>query len=110
VNRQPIELKAHLLPQKKVNVIGAVSIDNGIEGMIVTRDSVNSIIFVDIIRQIARKGNDALIIMDGVGYHKSGLTKQVAGDLGIEILINLPYTPILNPIEKVWLMAKTYYR
>ena len=46
---------------------------------------------------------DVLIIMDGAGWHKS---KSLIIPSNIEILYLPPYSPELNPVERLWLYIK----
>ena len=47
-----------------------------------------------------------LIIMDGAGWHKS---KNLIVPENIEILHLPPYSPELNPVERLWQHIKKYY-
>ncbi|MGF1740504.1 IS630 family transposase [Vibrio profundum] len=42
------------------------------------------------------------IILDGAGYHRSDLVKDAAFVLNIELHYLPPYSPNLNPIERLW--------
>jgi len=48
-------------------------------------------------------GRKIIIVMDGAGWHKS---KDLKIPLNITILLLPPYSPELNPIERLWLHIK----
>lgn len=53
------------------------------------------------------KGRNITIIMDGAGWHKdkSYLLKSTKN---IEIILQPPYSPELNPVEKLWQYIKDH--
>lgn len=46
-----------------------------------------------------------LIILDGAGWHKS---KKLEIPANVEILYLPPYSPELNPVERLWAYLKRY--
>jgi len=42
------------------------------------------------------------LICDNAGYHKSKKVKEYLTDKKIELLFLPPYSPNLNPIERLW--------
>lgn len=48
-------------------------------------------------------GEEIVIIMDGAGWHKS---KTLVIPPNIEIIYLPPYSPELNPVERLWLYIK----
>src|SRR5690606_29399737 len=42
------------------------------------------------------------LILDNARYNHSWKVKELACDLGIELIYLPPYSPNLNPIERVW--------
>lgn len=53
------------------------------------------------------------IIWDNAGYHRSKLVRAFAEELGVEVHYLPPYSPNLNPIERLWKImheAVTYNR
>lgn len=42
------------------------------------------------------------LIMDNAQIHKAQITRIIAEILNINIIYLPPYSPFLNPIEKVW--------
>ena len=48
-----------------------------------------------------------VIIMDNASFHKSIQTKDIIKNAGCELIFLPPYSPDLNPIEKVWAHIKS---
>ena len=48
---------------------------------------------------------EILLVMDGAGWHKS---KGLKIPKNIEIIYLPPYSPELNPVERLWLYSKTH--
>jgi len=55
---------------------------------------------------IAYDGGEIVLIMDQAGWHRS---KDLVVPDNIEILYLSPYSPELNPIERLWKYLKTNY-
>jgi transposase len=52
----------------------------------------------------------SVIVMDNATFHKSERTAQIIEDAGCELLFLAPYSPDLNPIEKLWGNIKTGWK
>ncbi|WP_028868487.1 IS630 family transposase, partial [Psychromonas arctica] len=50
------------------------------------------------------------LILDGAGYHRSEVVKIAAKELGIILHYLPPYSPNLNPIERLWKVMNEYAR
>ena len=50
-------------------------------------------------------GEEILLVMDGAGWHKS---KGLKVPKNIEIIYLPPYSPELNPVERLWLYIKQH--
>ena len=53
----------------------------------------------------ANKDQKIAIVMDGAGWHKS---KKLVIPANIRIIILPPYSPELNPVEKLWQYIKDH--
>ena len=51
-----------------------------------------------------------IVIMDNLSPHKSELTLSLIAQTGAEVLFLPPYSPELNPIEKMWSKVKHLLR
>jgi transposase len=61
-----------------------------------------------VLRPTLRPGD--IVIMDNLSAHKSELTLQLIEQAGARVLFLPPYSPDLNPIEKMWSKVKQYLR
>ncbi|WP_234404212.1 transposase [Neisseria elongata] len=52
----------------------------------------------------------SVIILDNARFHRMGVLREIAEKLGHKVLPLAPYSPELNPIEKVWANIKRYLR
>ena len=50
------------------------------------------------------QGEEAIMVMDGAGWHKS---KELSVPHNIKIIYLPPYSPELNPVEKLWQYLKS---
>jgi len=57
------------------------------------------------LQEFSKKHPEAVIIMDGAGWHKSQNLKIPEG---IEINHLPPYSPELNPVERLWAYIKSH--
>ena len=89
----------------RVNIIGAIQLKNIAKAVASQYDTVNGESVQDFLTQL-RQQNATMgtihLIADGAPYHKSGEVKQLAETLDIQIHILPPYSPNLNPIERLW--------
>ena len=51
-----------------------------------------------------------VVIMDNLSPHKSTPTLQLIQQVGAQVLFLPPYSPDLNPIEKMWSKLKEFLR
>jgi transposase len=95
---------AQTASRTRVNVMGAVELT----GMNVTSccpDYVNTettISFFELLKTTYPNAPKLHIILDQSGYHKSKLVQEAALKMDIELHYLPPYSPNLNPIERLW--------
>jgi transposase len=69
-------------------------------------------IFREYVRQVLcptlRRGD--IVVMDNLAPHKSETTLALIKEVGAEVLFLPPYSPDLNPIEKMWSKVKQRLR
>lgn len=53
---------------------------------------------------------DSVIVMDNASFHKSQETRDIIKAAGCFVLFLPPYSPHLNPIEKLWANIKRAWR
>ena len=91
--------------RSQLNIVGALNLSN-IEATIVSDyESINSenmVRFFCKLREGYPLNHKLHIILDGAGYHRSDLVRDAAFVLNIELHYLPPYSPNLNPIERLW--------
>jgi transposase len=60
--------------------------------------------------KIINNMDNEAILMDGASIHKSVHLKEKLNNKNIARIINVPYSPQFNPIEKVFNVLKSYIR
>ena len=94
--------------RKRVNICGAIEISS-LDVITRSYKTVNKNSICDLLRLIRRKNpNDDKIylVLDGAPYNKAIKVKALAKVLRIRILYLPPYSPNLNPIERLWKFMK----
>lgn len=97
----------------RINLLGAVAL-NDIAGAIVNEyEFVNSETIVQFLGQLREKyplNHKLHLILDGAGYHIANVVKNTAESLNIELHYLPPYSPNLNPIERLWKVMNEHAR
>ncbi|MGL4894126.1 MAG: IS630 family transposase [Shewanella sp.] len=97
----------------RINLIGALSL-NDIAGAVVNEfERVNSESIVQFFGQLREKyplEHKLHLILDGAGYHRAMIVKDAAQLLNIELHYLPPYSPNLNPIERLWKVMNEHAR
>ena len=91
--------------RSRLNIIGALNLSNIGTTIVHDYESINSESIVDFfykLRESYPLTHKLHIILDGAGYHRSDLVKEAALVLNIDLHYLPPYSPNLNPIERLW--------
>jgi transposase len=88
----------------RLNILGALELDNM---NLLTKDykTINSDSVIDFMEQLKEAYLDKEkihFIVDNGPYYTSNIVKQKAVELGITMVYLPPYSPNLNPIERLW--------
>ena len=103
--------------RQRVNVNGAIELTKQ-DVIMRTCKTVNKRSMSELLRAIRRKNPDEkylYIVLDNAPYNRARSLKSLAKKLKIKILYLPPYSPNLNPIERLWkfmkkkLLANRYY-
>lgn len=89
----------------RLNIMGALNLRDIGRPVVREYDSINSeniARFFIAIRETYPIMQKVHIILDGAGYHRSELVKDWAYVMNIELHYLPPYSPNLNPIERLW--------
>lgn len=93
-----------------MTVIGAISEKQGLVHYKILRGSNNTDAFVEFTQELIKKiKGDAAVYMDNYSVHYSKRVKEFFNDR-VQQRFLPPYSCALNPIEKLWLVAKGRWR
>ena len=51
-----------------------------------------------------------MLILDNAAFHKANSTRAIVEQAGCHLLFLPPYSPHLNPIEKLWANLKRHWQ
>ncbi len=94
--------------RKRVNICGAIEIDT-LDLVTRTYKTVNKDSICDLLRAIRCKNLDEkriYLVLDGAPYNRAKKVKNLAKRLSIKLVYLPPYSPNLNPIERLWKFMK----
>ena len=97
--------------RQRFNVLGAYDAISREMITITNTDSVNTETMCDLVQRIertnrSRKKMPITLVLDNARYQRNELVKQLADELGIELLFLPSYSPNLNLIERYWRLIK----
>jgi transposase len=93
--------------RKRVNICGAIEI-NSLQVIARSFATINKYSVCCLLRAIARKTGEkkSYLVLDGASYNKAKIVRELAKKLKIRIIYLPPYSPNLNPIERLWKFMK----
>ena len=97
----------------RLNLVGAIDLNNLAAANVLRYEKVNSETIQDFFTVLRTdNGSDKRIhlILDGAGYHRAKAVKDKAAELNIELHFLPPYSPNLNPIERLWKVMNEHVR
>jgi len=98
----------------RINIVGAIELGSLDKAVIKEYEkTVNGEAIVDFLDNIRKSYLDCgtiKLVLDGAGYHRSEIVKAAAERLNIELITLPPYSPNLNPIERLWKVMNKYAR
>jgi len=89
---------------KRKHIIGAIEL-NSLRVVSSEKDKVNGekiIEFLKFLEESEPQKSKIFLVCDNAGYHKSKLVKEFLAHSRIELIFLPPYSPNLNPIERLW--------
>lgn len=89
----------------RLNIVGAIRLGYLAEAITSQYQTVNGesvVDFMGTLRLQNKEKGTIHLILDGAGYHKSQLVKENAEKFNIKLHYLPPYSPNLNPIERLW--------
>lgn len=98
----------------RLNIIGALPLQNIGATVTETYDTINSESIVRFFWKLKKEHypleQKVHLVLDGAAYHQSELVKNAAKVLNIELHYLPPYSPNLNPIERLWKVMNEHAR
>lgn len=97
----------------RLNLVGAIDLNNLAGAQVKRYEKVNSETIQAFFTELrTENGSNKRIhlILDGAGYHRAKVVKDKADELNIELHFLPPYSPNLNPIERLWKVMNEYVR
>lgn len=97
----------------RLNIVGAIRLGHLSETITAQYKTVNGNSIVDFLkktRECYSSSGTINLVLDGAGYHRSSLVIDEAEQLNITLHYLPPYSPNLNPIERLWKVMNEYAR
>jgi len=96
----------------RMNLMGALNLENMqvVIGSYDTIDSQTMVAYFDQIKATYPKAPKIHLILDQGSYNTSATTKEAAQKRGIQLHYLPPYSPNLNPIERLWKVMNEHTR
>ena len=90
-----------------ISVFGAVRIDDGRLITMIT-EKYKAITFLEFLSMVHARFPESILILDNAKYHHANIIRDYAFITRIDLLFLPPYSPELNPIERVWKLTKKH--
>lgn len=97
----------------RLNLIGAINLNDIGSAHVARFDRVNSETiqsFLTQLRHNQHSNKPIHLILDGAAYHRAQAVKDKAKELNINLHYLPPYSPNLNPIERLWKVMNEHAR
>ncbi len=98
----------------RLNIIGALPLQDIGATVTETYDTINSRSIVRFFWKLKKEHypleQKIHLVLDGAAYHQSALVKNAAKVLNIDLHYLPPYSPNLNPIERLWKVMNDHVR
>ncbi|OED50999.1 DDE endonuclease [Endozoicomonas sp. (ex Bugula neritina AB1)] len=97
----------------RLNIVGAIELNNLSAAVFDQFQTVNGLAIIDFFKKVRSAYASMTVIhmvLDGAGYHRSKEVVEAAKKLGIKLHYLPPYSPNLNPIERLWKVMNEYVR
>lgn len=96
----------------RLNIVGAIQLGQLADALTSQYDTINAESIVDFMKKMRSHYGEKTIhlILDKSGYHRAGLVAEKAIELNIKLHFLPPYSPNLNPIERLWKVMNEHAR
>lgn len=88
----------------RLNIVGAIQLRHIAQAITSQYETINAESIIDFMGKIRSQYDSKTVhlILDKAGYHRSSLVAEQADALNIKLHFLPPYSPNLNPIERLW--------
>jgi hypothetical protein len=93
-----------------IHLIAGIGLKYGLEGFILTTESINSQVFLSVLEEFDRNGTDYSLFGDNASIHISTQCMTKYFNKGVFFIKNVLYSPTLNPIENYFGILKSHYK
>ena len=97
----------------RLNIVGAIRLGHLADTIIdryKTVDGESIVAFLERTRRFYHSSDTIHLVLDGAGYHRSLQVVEAAENLNIKLHYLPPYSPNLNPIERLWKVMNKHAR
>ena len=97
----------------RLNIVGAINLSKIGSAVVKRYEKVNGEyinLFLEELRVQHPPNLRIHLILDGAAYHRSNIVKNKAKELNIQLHYLPPYSPNLNPIERLWKVMNEHVR
>ncbi len=97
----------------RLNIVGAIELNNLSAAIFDQFKTVNGEAIIEFFKKVRTSYASMEVIhmvLDGAGYHRSKEVVDAAEKLGIKLHYLPPYSPNLNPIERLWKVMNEHAR
>jgi transposase len=97
----------------RLNIIGAINLSEIGSAIVKRYEKVNSDYINIFLAELRAQHPPDLrihLVLDGAAYHRSNIVKNKANELNIQLHYLPPYSPNLNPIERLWKVMNEHVR
>lgn len=102
------------VPQRhyqSLTVLGGMRLDDEVPAMMYEGGTTTERVESFVLQHLAPTlGEGDIVVADNLAAHKSNRVREAVEGLGAEIWFLPPYSPDLNPIERLWSKVKTFLR
>lgn len=109
---QPFEILKHRLGFEAVAVVAAIDVKGRVVAMLIQKHSIKATDFLEFLDKLAAnmKRRKTFIFLDNLTLHHTIAVRNQAKDNNQELYFNAAYSSHLNPIERLWALAKRQFR
>ena len=88
----------------RVNIVGAIQLGHIEKAITSQYETINAESIIDFMNKIRTQYESKTVhlILDKSGYHRAELVAKKAAEINIKLHFLPPYSPNLNPIERLW--------